>query len=215
MGRFSLLPTDTALLSRLLQRSRGAWEHLGRPVTLPEDEAGWQELLESAGPVDGPFDWSLTLGPMRQARRQRLTLLGHILEAWRCHAYGEARTALSRLAHEFVQRAYDELAVDLWTELPQGFDSGAPFTVAGLVGEPNATDLWTLGWASSYDKLPAHSEVWDHALRLTAKVEGKRVLLTTPMLQGTEIASGCVHLLRSQGAAWVGLFAFATDLHHE
>ncbi len=215
MGPFSLRPPEASLFPRLLQRARGAWEDLGRPVTLPEDESQWQQLLSNMGPVEGPFDWSLVLGAMRSGRRARLTHLGHIVEAWRCHAYVDARSALAKLAGEFVQRAHAELAVDLWAELPLGFASGEPLTVTGLVSEPEATDLWSLGWASSYEKMPPQSDVWDHALRLTRPVAGKRVLLTTPVFNRPDVASGCVHLLRGNGAAWVGLFALASDLRGE
>lgn len=212
MGQFSPWLSSFTLFPKLVQRTRSAWEHLARPVTLPEDVAQWQSLLSGMGPVPGPFDWSLCFGPLRAGRRARVTGLGHVVEAWRGHDYPDAKEALARLAREVVRRAHEEYAVDLWSELPVGFDSGTPLTVASLVTEPASSELWNLRWASSCENLPAQSNVWDHALQLTVPVQGRRVLLTTPVFDRPEVASGCVHLLRAQGAAWVGLIALATDV---
>jgi hypothetical protein len=136
------------------------------------------------------------------------------VEAWRQHDYEEARQALARLADELLQRAQAEVGFDLWTELPQGFASGTPFTFAGLVPEFAATELWTLGWASSYETLPAAADVCDRALRLCRPVSGQRVLLTTVVYDRPELASGCVHRLKAEGALWVGMLALASEALH-
>lgn len=215
MGPFLPLRTEPTLFPRLLQRTRSAWEHLGRPVTLPETPAQWQTLLSGRGPVEGPFDWSLSLGLMRTGRGRRLTPLGHLVEAWRVHAYPEAQEALAKLSREFLERVHAEFHFDLQAELPHGFESGTPASFAELAGEPASPELWHLGWASSYEKLPVLADVSERALALAAPVRGRSVLLTTPVFDRPELASGCVHLLRAQGAEWVGLLALASDVHGE
>lgn len=215
MGQCLPQRTETALLPRLLHRTRGAWEHLGRPVTLPETPAEWESLLSNRGPVDGPFDWSLTLGPMRTKRNGRLTKLGHVIEAWRVHAYSDAREALARLAHEFLERAHSEFHFDLQGDLPRGFESGRMLSFADLLEDSPLTELWRLDWASSYEQWPAQAEVADRALSVAVPVRDRRVLLTTPLYDRAEVASSCVHLLRAQGAEWVGLLALATDVYRE
>ena len=215
MGPFSPPRAESSLVPHFIRRTRRVWEDLSRPVTLPETTDEWQSLLSGMGPLPGPFDWSLSLGPMREGKRGRHSRLGSIVNAWQHYGYDEARQACARLALELAKRAQAQLEFDLWAELPHGFESGEPLSFAALFPEPVCADLWERAWASSYDTLPAQADVWDHALRLRVPVAGKRVLLSTPVFDRPELASGCVHLLKAHGATWVGLLALASDTPHE
>lgn len=215
MGPFSPPPAEASHVPRFIQRTRSVWKDLSRPVTLPETTEEWQSLLSGMGPLPGPFDWSLSLGPMHEGKRGRHSRLGSIVNAWQHHGYDEARQACARLAHELANRARAQLEFDLWAELPHGFESGEPLSFVELVPEHGSADLWERSWASSYDTLPTQADVWEHALRLRVQVTGKRVLLSTPVFDRPELASGCVHLLKADGAAWVGLLALASDRPRE
>jgi hypothetical protein len=215
MVRFShqLIDSRLSLLPRLTGRTRRAWSRLARPVTLPENSAQWQAVMAGLGSQGGPFDWALSMGPLRRTNT-RLTALGQLVEAWRIYGDADAQSALSQLAHGLLQRAESELGFNFRTELPSGFESGTRFTFAELTGDRpgNRVDFWDRRWASSYKVTPALPEVAESCLACQGPVGQQRVLLTTLVYDAPELASTCVHLLKSNGAAWVGLLALAADV---
>jgi len=165
----------------------------------------------------GPFDWALSLGPRRRPKHARLTALGELVEAWRTYGDADAQSALSRLALELLQRAETELEFDFRTELPLGFESGKHFTFAELVGDRpgDRGGFWERCLASSYKETPALPEVAEACLGCYGPVAQQRVLLTTLVYDAPDLASTCVHLLKSRGALWVGLLALAADVRRE
>lgn len=182
-------------------------------MTLPESSAEWQNLVKDMGPLQGPFDWALCLGSLRQGESLRFTPLGNLVQAFCEYGDAESRTALSRLAGELLTRARAELNFDIRAELPHGFQSGRPLTFASLVADQagKGPEFWGRHLASAYDSIPMVPELAEQALSLLEPVTGKRVLLTTLVLDRPDLASTCVHLLKSQGAEWVGLLSLARD----
>lgn len=215
MGPRSLLSASSRLgtASHWLEYTRGFWTRLGRPVTVPATEAEWQRILDAVSTLEGPYDWALCLGPLCTGRGRRLTSLGKLIEAWRMYDYAESREALSRLACRLLNQAVAHPGFDMRIELPWGYESGTPVTLAELLDleVPDPEEFWGRQMASTYNTLPAHPELADRALRVRAHVTGRRVLLTTLVHDRPELASACSHLLRSHGATWVGLLALADD----
>jgi hypothetical protein len=196
----------------LAERTRSAWAHLCRVATVPETEAEWEKLVQGLSSPEGPFDWSLCLGPRLRPGSGRPTVLGSLIDAYRHFEDEESGKALKRLAGGLLDRASAELGFDILAELPSGFESGKVHSFAELAAESesNHSNLWLRHLASAYTALPADAEVSDLALGLSRPVTGKRVLLTTLIYDRPELTSACVHLLRAHGASWVGLLALAS-----